>query len=98
MRALAILLLTGTAVLAHDAGGWQYPNECCHDKDCRPIACHAVEETSDGWVYHADGGDIRFGKIVRVSGDGQCHGCWLPDYFKPHDLLGRCLFIPMRMS
>lgn len=54
-------------LLAHS---W-YPQECCHDKDCRPVPCAEITRTSAGLKWH----ELTFTKAPGVSPDGECHIC-----------------------
>jgi hypothetical protein len=80
------------AALAHS---W-YPDDCCSDADCRPIASEYVTEQPDG--YHIFGGRFFVPRSqARVSPDGGYHGC---PYGKSGDqeFPGggqlRCFFVP----
>ena len=54
-------LIIAALMLAHS---W-YPQECCHDKECRPVPCAEL---------HYDGDSVRYGRIyfskrmIRQSG------------------------------
>jgi hypothetical protein len=68
-------------MLAHS---W-YPNECCHDIDCHPIACSElqIDGKSASWRGH--------GRQAMPSPDNSCHICI-------HGNLVTCVFIPEHMS
>lgn len=56
-------------LLAHN---W-YPADCCSDKDCYPIACKDIIQTSSGYIW--DG--LAFAtKMIRPSQDALCHVCY----------------------
>lgn len=71
------LLLSSFLILAHS---W-YPPECCSDSDCKPVPCHEIVETNEGYKYYAPelNKDITFSKEQeRPSQDGKCHVCYMP--------------------
>jgi hypothetical protein len=48
-RGAAVGLLTAALVLLSSAAythSW-YPNDCCHDADCRPVPCDELVETKE---------------------------------------------------
>ena len=56
--------------------GWQYPSECCHDRDCREADPGEVEEVQGGYrvapsATYLPHGDDR----LRPSPDGRWHVC-----------------------
>jgi hypothetical protein len=44
--AAAVMLVNGPAT----AHSW-YSKECCHDKDCHPVACEEIEKIGNGWLW-----------------------------------------------
>ncbi len=82
----AIIIFTAKA-FAHDAGGWNYPIECCHDADCHPVECSSITQIPHG----AKQDELSYNdSMVRKSPDGKCHACFstYPQIRVPH-----CLFI-----
>lgn len=65
------LLLFATPAAAH----MQYPWECCHNLDCRPTPCDALEEIDGGRVRDMENGQVYDRGMVRASGDSRCHIC-----------------------
>jgi hypothetical protein len=62
----AALVLLGSAAYAHS---W-YPNDCCHDADCRPVPCDELVETRNGIMWR---GVVLFNDAqVKVSQDRFC--------------------------
>ena len=65
----AALVLLGSAACAHS---W-YPNDCCHEADCRPVPCDELVETRIGIVWR---GVVLFNDAqVKASQDQFCHVC-----------------------
>lgn len=87
-RALIIATLAlGAPAAAHD---W-YPRECCSGHDCAPIPATELTLTKEGWLWKNADGERLFGFTspdLRVSPDGQPHGCQ-----RPWDRYKRCLFV-----
>ena len=82
----AIFLAALLAPAAASAHSW-YAWECCHDRDCHPIA--DVVETPQGYVVLSETiphGDSR----LRVSQDAEFHVC------QPNPPAIRCLYVPGR--
>jgi hypothetical protein len=83
---LCMYSCTMTPAPAHS---W-YERDCCHDKDCHPIAsCAEIKELPDGsYVWNG----ITFAKASRrVSHDNSCHVCvmeGMPLHY------GICIYIP----
>lgn len=92
MLLLAAIALTIGAYPAN-AHSW-YSNQCCHDRDCRPLPDGAVEATDQGWRLVETGEVVLYGAPEeRQSRDGKFHLCrplasdkWLPPI--------RCLYVP----
>ena len=64
----ALLFCVPVSALAHS---W-YPNFCCNDKDCEPVACEQIDEDANGATYNG----VRFRKDrVFPSQDSKCHAC-----------------------
>ena len=75
----AVFFLMPSSAKAHDAGGWQYPHECCHDTDCAVI--DKITEERDGSVLvTTKHGTARFpkGHPRKDSPDGRGHACFTP--------------------
>lgn len=71
ISAVVVLLLLVGPALAHDApSGWQYPTECCSDRDCKQISCVKLEAMIQSGQVPAS--------IIRKSGDTDCHLCQQP--------------------
>lgn len=69
--ALILSLATGTAA-AHSF----YSYECCHDRDCRPLAVDEVRETPQGWLIVSSGRTIPYDfHRLKNSPDGRYHLC-----------------------
>lgn len=84
MLGIAVIAAIHFAVPArgHDAGGWNYPQICCHDADCAPVE----------WEGEKDGKAIANTKLHAgistephkytyrmTSPDGKRHVCATPD-------------------
>ena len=69
-------------MLAHS---W-YPNECCHDMDCRPVPCAelVISGSSAAWRGHN-------WRTARASPDQACHVC-------VHNGTVTCVFVPEQLS
>ena len=63
-----------------------YPLNCCSDKDCKPIPCDSIVETTKGYTYY---GMEFLQSQVKPSLDGLCHACYTE---LMHPL---CLFVQM---
>jgi hypothetical protein len=76
--------LLAAVILVHSF----YASDCCGGKDCHPVPCSEIRQQQlGGWIWQF----INFGpKALRVSEDGQCHVCVLPD-FPPK---GTCIYLP----
>lgn len=49
-----------------------YSNECCQEKDCRPVPCSEIRSIQDGWQWR----DKKFTtSMLRMTPDGKCHVC-----------------------
>lgn len=84
---LALWLSVVKPARAHESmAGWQYPWECCHDKDCAEISKDRVRPTVGGYVI--DGRFQILQSNVRTSPDGRYHAC----FPRPDDL--KCFFAP----
>lgn len=80
---LALCVLLVAPAQAHD---W-YPQECCHDRDCRPVIARPVP---GGWEVEGWGFISETNPKVRSSQDGRFHLCasqviedFLFCFFKP---------------
>ena len=90
MLAAAVMLLFNGAATAHS---W-YPEECCHDKDCHPVACEEIEKISDGWQWRDKATKQRHWfshDRLHASHDDACHVCVSP-LTTPS---GICLYVPL---
>ena len=72
MLAAAVMLVNGPAT----AHSW-YSKECCHDKDCHPVACEEIEKISDGWQW-CEGYVNDFVPIVAKAHQDMGASCSLP--------------------
>lgn len=59
--------------------GWQYPSECCSERDCEPIPPGLVKRVETGWLF-PNGEIFPFEsdteqQQVRESPDFQWHWC-----------------------
>ena len=73
-----------------------YPQECCHDRDCRPVA--VVRAGPEGlWMTTVDGQTILIGRndARRPSQDMRWHICLGPDEHS-HTVV-QCIFEPPSM-
>lgn len=77
---IALLILLAMAyglTQAHEAmSGWQYPADCCSDRDCHEYPAENVEIRGDGFL-------LKSGLYIprtkaRVSPDGHYHICEYP--------------------
>lgn len=58
-------------VKAHEG----YPMICCHDSDCKKVACSDMNVTKDGWEYQGH----KFTKDqIKNFGMPGCHVCINP--------------------
>jgi hypothetical protein len=70
-----------------------YPKECCHDRDCRPVA--SIRQASQGlWVTTVDGQTVLIGpnQRRRASLDARWHVCLQKDVH--HNIVVQCVFEP----
>jgi hypothetical protein len=92
LLATALMLVTGAAT----AHSW-YPQECCHDNDCRPVPCAELSYHDKDVVWRKH---IYFsGSMIRESRDGSCHVCvkeGLNAGIIPY--LPLCVFVPHATS
>lgn len=79
---LAALWLLTTMALPHDAGGWAYDSDCCHNRDCAPVQSAVMGWGGEGtttpalWVRTIHGiGPITPQTSIRESKDSQHHAC-----------------------
>lgn len=87
---LALLCLSGSVVAHQAPSGWTYPNHCCSDRDCSPIAPSRVREVPGG--YLVDGRWTVEHQHAGDSPDGEYHACFVnndPETFPP-----RCFWRP----
>lgn len=89
-----ILLSLPTVAFAHQApSGWQYPLECCSDRDCMEVADTAIEERPEGYIIKETGEVIPMtDRRIRFSPDGHFH--WCRSLYQEHRTF--CLFVPPR--
>ena len=94
--AAATLATIPSALYAHDApSGWQYPANCCHNMDCRPISADWVHEGTNGYTIAGSPETVPYGDPrVKNSPDGKFHWC------TPNGRDGGrtiCLYVPPRL-
>jgi len=99
LLAAAALALTATSAKPHThvepdgtATSW-YPQECCHDRDCRPIA--SIKMAKEGmWMTTVDGFTVLVGPddYRHPSQDMRWHVCLGIDGRGDHFL--QCVFQP----
>lgn len=73
-----------------------YPQECCHDHDCRPVA--TVRSAPEGlWMTTVDGQTVLIGRneARRPSQDMRWHVCLGADAHR--DPVVQCIFEPPTM-
>ena len=94
---LAVLSISDTQGHEHVGPGgavsW-YPQECCHDGDCRPVA--QIKRAPHGlWLTTEDGMTILIGPADprRPSKDSRWHVCVTPDIELTTDRI-LCIFEP----
>lgn len=75
---LALSLFVLPAPAHQAASGWQYPMECCHDRDCAPVAADDVMEFHDHFAL-MNTGEAVSRSAARRSGDGGYHICRAPN-------------------
>ena len=83
------VLPDGTAI------NW-YPKECCHDRDCQPVA--SVRAAPEGlWMTTVSGQTILIGpnEVRRPSHDMRWHICIGPD--AEWHMVVQCIFEPPSM-
>jgi hypothetical protein len=75
-----VFLLFGlTQAFAHESStGWQYPAECCHDRDCGEILDMVVNDDGSMTVTTKHG-TATFPKDypVKTPGDNKNHACFM---------------------
>ena len=71
-----------------------YPPECCHDRDCRPVA-HVMRASQGLWMTTVDGLTVLVGPKNRrlPSHDMRWHICINPDVEAAPDTI-MCVFEP----
>lgn len=78
----------------HIADGYTvdwYPEECCHNRDCRPV--HRVEVVTNGLVLTTDSGNrilVESHRLRRVSLDHRWQVCYRSD----ENPIIECVFEP----
>lgn len=83
----AVAVIIGMIVFATNAGahqadkGWQYPWDCCSDRDCAEISETRVKPVQGGYLID---GKFKVPQAeVRESPDGRYHACFpQPDVLK----------------
>lgn len=87
---IAGLVLFSGSACAHS---W-YPEECCHDDDCRPVPCVELRATSLGLMWRDA---VIFNETqTRDSQDQRCHVC--VKSFAGFVSLPICVFVPHVIS
>ncbi len=102
LLAIALLAFAGPAMAHQAPSGWEYPLECCSQRDCAKVDASAVKERRGGWhvtvapgshpMVPADGPPVlAFIAIAdaRPSPDGDWHIC-----LHPSDKRVLCFFAP----
>jgi hypothetical protein len=91
----AILSASIDLAYAHAApSGWLYPNQCCSNRDCRPLHDADVREGPNGYVIGPTGEIVGYkDPRVKNSPDGEFHLCARPGK-SPGKAI--CLFVPPR--
>ncbi|HEX2257541.1 MAG TPA: hypothetical protein VHG92_12750, partial [Afifellaceae bacterium] len=90
--AAALAAAVGPAEQPH-AHDW-YPNACCQDVDCAPLADNAIFFSAAGWHVLETGEIIPLDdNRVRLSPDRNFHRCRLEFWERRSGT--RCLFIPV---
>jgi hypothetical protein len=100
LAVIAVLWLTLAALLILKIGraaahSW-YPEECCSDADCEPIASEHVQERPDGFSVFGGRFTVPHDQ-ARPSPDGGYHGCPYQKGFLGSGQL-RCFFAPPRLD
>ena len=89
LAAAAVMLFNGPAT----AHSW-YSKDCCHDKDCHPVACEEIEKIIDGWLWRDKATKQRYWfphDRLHASHDDACHVCVSPQTTPS----GICLYVPL---
>jgi hypothetical protein len=93
---LISLAISIAPALAHDAGGWKYGNECCHERDCHRMAT-PPKITWDGFQF-ADGEFIsKTDGRIKTSGDQDFHECRHMTFINGRQISGQnraCVYVP----
>ena len=90
----SFVVLCTAASFAHTSHtDWQYDQECCHEKDCRPARPGEVQEVRGGWLVTQYQEFIAYdSEKVRKSPDGAFHVCaYEGEGVEPYVL---CLYVP----
>jgi hypothetical protein len=73
---------------------FDYPNECCADKDCHPVPCDEISEGENGAMRWKN---LLFeGSQIRTSPDSECHVCHLLHEGRP--VIPICIFTQKKPS
>ncbi|MCR4264682.1 hypothetical protein [Nitratireductor sp. ZSWI3] len=86
-------LVLAVPVSAHEApSGWNYPMECCSNRDCQQIPANDVIERSEGYLVKPTGETLSYtDSRLRKSPDGVYHLCAVKRVSNLHTI---CLFVP----
>lgn len=80
-------------LFAHEAmSGWQYPNDCCSDKDCAEYPAENVKIEGDG--FRLKEGEYIARTKARVSPDGRYHICRYQNRYQSDDSATTAIISP----
>jgi hypothetical protein len=85
----------GATLILSFVHSW-YDQDCCSDRDCRPVPCEEISNVAGGWIWRHGGWRIYFDKRnLRVSQDDGCHVCIITD---DNSVLprGNCIYLPVK--
>ena len=89
---ISLAVSTDTSDGHEGMGGWTYPHECCHDRDCHEVSEGEVSARPDGFLIQETGEVIPYtDDRVRNSPDGRYHLCVVMYEIGPYT---SCLFTP----
>ena len=75
--AAALFLALVKASGGHEAPrGWQYDQECCSDRDCKPIPAKGIQALPNG-AYALPTGEVVDKSRIKRSQDEEYHLCRL---------------------
>ena len=85
----AALLFFSLVVPVHEF----YSQECCENKDCKPVACEEIISVDGGWMWRSI--KFRF-DMMKMAPDGNCHVCIATNAFHASANGPRCIYLPPR--